>query len=175
MKIKIENVRLSFPSLFHKANFNGQETKYEATFLLNKTDHAKVIAQIEKAIKEKVAVDLKGAKIGADKLCLRDGDEVDYDGYAGHMSIKASNKKRPLVIGKDKAPLTEDDNVVYGGCYVNAIVELWAQNNDYGKRVNANLLGVQFVREGEPFASGESVGVDDFDDLSDEFDDDVAF
>jgi len=175
MKIKIENVRLSFPSLFHKANFNGQETKYEATFLLNKTDHAKVIAQIEKAIKEKVAVDLKGAKIGADKLCLRDGDEVDYDGYAGHMSIKASNKKRPLVIGKDKAPLTEDDNVVYGGCYVNAIVELWAQNNDYGKRVNANLLGVQFVREGEPFASGESAGVDDFDDLSDEFDDDVAF
>ena len=110
MKIKIENVRLSFPSLFRKAQFNGAETKYEATFLLSKTDHAKVISQIDKAIKEKIAGDLKGAKIGADKLCLRDGDDVDYDGYEGHMSLKASNKKRPLVIGKDKSPLTEDDS-----------------------------------------------------------------
>ncbi len=177
MKIKVENVRLSFPSLFRKAQFNGSETKYEATFLLSKNDHAKAIAQIEKAIKDKIATDLKGAKIGADKLCLRDGDEVEYDGYEGHMSLKASNKKRPLVIGKDKSPLTEDDNVVYGGCYVNAIVELWAQNNEYGKRINANLLGVQFVRDGEPFGSaGESAGLDDFDDLSsDDFDDDIAF
>ncbi len=167
MKIKIENVRLSFPSLFRKAQFNGAETKYEATFLLSKTDHAKVISQIDKAIKEKIAGDLKGAKIGADKLCLREGDDVDYDGYEGHMSLKASNKKRPLVIGKDKSPLTEDDNVVYGGCYVNAIVELWAQNNEYGKRINANLLGVQFVRDGEAFGGGgESVKADDFDDLS---------
>lgn len=175
MKIKIQNARLSFPSLFRKASFNGTETKYEATLLLNKQDHADTIGLIQKAIKEKVAVDLKGAKLGADKLCLRDGDEVDYDGYAGHMSIKASNKKRPTVIGRDKAPITEDDNVIYGGCYVNAIVELWAQNNEYGKRVNANLLGVQFVRDGEPFASGETVGADDFDDLSDDLDDDMPF
>lgn len=175
MKIKIQNARLSFPSLFRKASFNGVETKYEATLLLNKQDHAEVIASIQKAIKEKITVDLKGAKLGADKLCLRDGDEVEYDGYAGHMSLKASNKKRPTVIGRDKAPVTEDDNIIYGGCYVNAIIELWAQNNEYGKRVNANLLGVQFVRDGEPFASGETVGADDFDDLSDDLDDDMPF
>lgn len=175
MKIKIQNARLSFPSLFRKASFNGVETKYEATLLLNKQDHAEVIASIQKAIKEKVTVDLKGAKLGADKLCLRDGDDVEYDGYSGHMSLKASNKKRPTVIGRDKAPVTEDDNIIYGGCYVNAIIELWAQNNEYGKRVNANLLGVQFVRDGEPFASGETVGADDFDDLSDDLDDDMAF
>lgn len=175
MKIKIQNARLSFPSLFRKASFNGVETKYEATLLLNKQDHAEVIASIQKAIKEKITVDLKGAKLGADKLCLRDGDDVEYDGYAGHMSLKASNKKRPTVIGRDKAPVTEDDNIIYGGCYVNAIIELWAQNNEYGKRVNANLLGVQFVRDGEPFASGETVGADDFDDLSDDLDDDMPF
>lgn len=176
MKIKLENVRLSFPSLFRKANFNGTETKYEGTFLIDKASQSKLISQIEKIIKDKVATDLKGAKLAADKLCLRDGDDVEYDGYAGHMSLKASNKKRPLVIGKDKSPLTEDDNVIYGGCYVNAIVELWAQNNEYGKRINANLLGVQFVRDGEPFGSaGESVGIDEFDDLSDADGDDDDF
>lgn len=166
MKVKLENVRLSFPSLFRKAQFNGVETKYEATLLLNKKEHSSTIEQIQAAIKAKIANDLKGAKLAADKICLRDGDEVEYEGYEGHMSLKAANKKRPLVLNKDKSPLTEDDNVIYGGCYVNAIVELWAQNNEYGKRINANLLGVQFVRDGESFgAGGVSATTDDFDDL----------
>lgn len=173
MKIKLENVRLSFPSLFRKAQFNGVETKYEATLLLSKSEHASAIEQIQAAVKSKIANDLKGAKLAADKICLRDGDEVEYEGYEGHMSLKAANKKRPLVLNKDKTPLTEDDNVIYGGCYVNAIVELWAQNNEYGKRINANLLGVQFVRDGESFgAGGVSATTDDFDDLGD---DDFSF
>jgi hypothetical protein len=36
MKIKLQNVRLSFPSLFQKAVFEGKEGKFEATFLLDK-------------------------------------------------------------------------------------------------------------------------------------------
>jgi len=35
-KIKLQNVRLSFPSLYRKAVFGGEETKYEGTFLLDK-------------------------------------------------------------------------------------------------------------------------------------------
>ena len=46
-KIKLNNVRLSFPSLFHKASFQGSEGKYEATFLLSKEEHKDVIAKIE--------------------------------------------------------------------------------------------------------------------------------
>jgi len=137
MKIALKNVRLSFPSLFQKAQFNGIDGKYEATFLLHKKDHAKEIAEIEAGIKAMIAKDLKGAKIGSDKLCLRDGDDVEYQGYSDHMSFKASTKKRPLVIAKDKSPLTEDDGVIYGGCYVNGSVELWAQNNEYGSASTA--------------------------------------
>lgn len=168
MKLKLQNVRLSFPSLFRKGTYNGNETKYEATFLLSKDSQKDQISALEKAIAEKIKSDLKGAKLGADKLCLRDGDDTEYMGYEGHMSFKASSKKRPLVIDKDRSPLTEDDEVIYGGCYVNAIVELWAQNNEYGKRINATLLGVQFARDGEPFASGSTADVDDFDTVEDE-------
>lgn len=169
MSIRLNNVRLSFPSLFQKAQFEGADTKYEATFLLDKIKHGDVIKQIEQAIKDKIASDLKGAKVGRDKLCLRDGDEVEYDGYAGHMTLKTSTKKRPLVVNKDKSPLTEQDGVVYSGCYVNALVDLWAQNNQFGKRINSTLLGVQFAGDGEAFASGgSSVSVDDFDDLDNE-------
>lgn len=167
-KIKLQNVRLSFPSLFRKAVFNGEETKFEATFLLDKEQHADKIKEIKAAISEKVKTDLKGAKIPSDKICLKDGDEIDYDGYDGCMSIKASNGKRPLVIDNDKTPLSEDDNRLYAGCYVNAVIELWAQNNSWGKRINANLLGVQFFKDGEPFGDGVSASVDDFDAFEDD-------
>ena len=75
-----------------------------------------------------------------------------------------------MVINRDKTPITEDDNVVYAGCYVNAIITLWAQNNSYGKRVNAQLDGVQFVRDGEPFGDG-GISVDQFDGFDDGDDD----
>lgn len=174
-KIKLNNVRLSFPSLFRKAVFEGNETKYEATFLLNKETHADLIKQIKTEIANRIKNDLKGAKVPADKICLKDGDEFDYSGYAGHMSFKASNNKRPMIIDRDKSQLSEEDERLYAGCYVNAVVELWVQNNGFGKRINANLLGVQFFKDGEPFADGESASTSDFDAFDDEDGDDDFF
>ena len=164
-KIKLHNVRLSFPSLFRKAVFGGDETKYEGTFLLDKKTHAEVIKKIEAGIKAINADKHKGKTLASDKVCLKDGDTIDYDGYAGNMSIKASSTKRPMVIGTDRSPLTEDDGKPYAGCYVNAIVELWGQKNQFGERVNANLLAVQFAKDGEPFGDGVTASVDDFDDI----------
>jgi len=163
MKIKLNNVRLSFPSLFRKASFNGAETKYEATLLISKETQAQLVSQLGAAIKEKIATDLKGAKLGADKICMKDGEDIGYEGYAGHWSIKAANAKRPLCIDRDKSPVTEDDGVFYAGCYVNAIIEIWAQDNGYGKRINASLLGIQFVRDGEPLGGGAGASLNDFD------------
>ena len=164
--IAIKNARLSFPSLYKKASFDGNEGKYEATFLFPKTDTATYDALM------KVIEDLKSEKkikVGADKICIKDGDDVEYDGYAGMWAVKASNNKRPTTVNRDKTPAAEDDEVFYAGCYVNAIIEPWAQNNQFGKRVNANLLGVQFVKDGEPFGDGGvKVTADDFDDFDDE-------
>ena len=164
-KIKLKNVRLSFPSLYRKAVFGGEETKFEGTFLLDKTTHADAIKLIEASIKAINADKHKGKTLAADKVCLKDGDTIEYDGYAGNMSIKASSTKRPLVINTDRAPLTEDDGKPYAGCYVNAMVELWGQKNQYGERVNANLLAVQFAKDGTPFGDGVSASVDDFDEI----------
>ena len=170
-KIKLNNVRISFPSVFRKATFSGEETKFEATFLLNKKDQADQIENLEEQIDALLKEKLKGIKLKADKICLKDGDDIDYAGYAGNMSIKASSAKRPLVVDRDRSQLSEEDGRIYAGCYVNAMIELWAQNNQYGKRINANLLGVQFIKDGEPFADGVAASVDDFD-VFDDLDDD---
>lgn len=166
--ITIKNARLSFPSLFQKAMFDGKEGKYEATFLFPKTDKETYDA-VMKAIEEcKVAN--KNTKVAADKLFIIDGDNKEYDGYEGMWAVKAGNNKRPLIINRDKSPLTEDDEVLYAGCYVNAKIEPWSQSNQFGKRINANLLGVQFVKDGEPFGDGGTKVTDeDFDEVEDDF------
>jgi|TARA_B110000914_G_scaffold141686_1_gene124037 hypothetical protein len=160
-KIKLNNVRLSFPSIFNKSEFNGQVGKFEATFLMNKESQAKMIADVEAQI-SLIQKDNK-AKVSPDKICLKDGEFVDYDGYAGCMSIKAGSNRRPTVLGRDKAPVVEEDNIVYAGCYVNAVIELWFQDNSYGKRVNCNLLGIQFAKDGDTFGAGDTDVSDDFD------------
>ena len=164
--VKISNARLSFPSLFQKASFDGKEGKYEATLLFPKSDtktYDAIMAAIETCKKD------NKIKVAKDKLFIKDGDDIEYDGYEGMWAVKASNNKRPTVINRDKTPLVEEDEVLYAGCYVNAIIEPWAQNNQYGKRINANLLGVQFVKDGEPFGDGGKVAAaDEFDDIEDD-------
>lgn len=161
-KVKIQAVRLSFPSLFNTAKFGGEDTgKYEATFVLDKVEHADTIASIKAQIDRLMKEELK-SKIPSDKLCLKDGDEMGRPEFEGKMTLKASTKKRPLVINRDKSAISESDNIIYAGCYVNAIVSLWAQNNTWGRRINAQLDGVQFCRDGEPFGDG-GVSVDEFD------------
>lgn len=171
MKIKLQNVRLSFPSLFNTEKFGGEDTgKFAATFILDPDEHAGIIKQIQDGFVELANEKLKGKVPPADKLCLKDGDDQDREEMSGKMTIKASTKKRPLVVDRDKTPLAEEDGKPYAGSYVNAIVHLWAQNNEYGKRINAQLDGVQFFADGEPFGA-PGIDADEFDD----FDDDVEF
>ena len=164
-KMMLKNVRLSFPSIFQKAEFDGNVGKYEATFLIDKSD-TKTKAMLDEAIATAIAE--AKVKVTGDKRCLKDGDDSEYDGYAGNWSFKAANSKRPTVIDRDKTPIIEEDEKIYAGCYVNAVVDLWIQNNKFGKRVNANLYGVQFVKDGEPFGMGSTDVTDDFDDLEDD-------
>ena len=158
MKIQLKNVRLSFPHLFDHAQFGGESTgKFEASFILDKTEHADQIKVIEDAI-AKMSKEAFKAKLPSDKVALKDGDDTGREELAGKMTIKGSTKKRPIVIDRDKTPIAESDGKIYAGCYVNAILTLWSQNNNYGKRINAQLDGVQFVKDGEPFGdSGISV------------------
>lgn len=173
-KIKMQAVRLSFPSLFNTAKFGGEDTgKYEATFVLDKVEHAEVIAGIKAQIDRLMKEELK-SKVPSDKLCLKDGDEMGRPEFEGKYTIKASTKKRPLVINRDKSPITESDNVIYAGCYVNAIVSLWPQDNKFGKRINAQLDGVQFNKDGEAFGDG-AVSVNEFDAFGSESDEDFDF
>ena len=173
MKIKLTNVRLSFPELFEAKSVNGEgKPAFSGSFLIDPKDpQVKMINEaIEAVAKDKWAgkaeVNLKAMRT-ADKVCLHNGDlKANYDGFEGNLYISARNTIRPLVLDTDKSMLAAQDGKPYAGCYVNASIELWAQDNNYGKRVNATLMGVQFYKDGDSFSGGGVASEDDFDDLS---------
>lgn len=168
--VRLDDSRIAFPALFVAEQVGGQgKPAFSATFLL--TPEHPAIALVKEAIK-KVAVDKWGDEAGAvlqqlvagDRVCLRNGNtKANYDGFAGNMFVAARGYVRPLVINADKSPLTESDGKPYSGCYVNAQISIWAQANQYGKRINAQLGGVQFLRDGESFGGGRVSDVSEFD------------
>ena len=172
--IKLANVRLSFPSLFQTETFGGEDTgKYSATFILDNSEHAKSIAEIKKEIAEITKEKFKGKALPPDRIALKIADDT-RDGMEDKMIIKSSTKKRPLVLNRDKTPVSEDDNIIYAGCYVNAIISLWPQDNQYGKRINASLEGLMFNGHGEPFGSS-GIDVSEFDMFENDANEDIPF
>lgn len=174
-RMMLKNVRLSFPSLFTPTTVNGEgDPRYGATFIIP-IDHPQ-LADINKTIEavaaekwtKQAAAVLSGLR-KQDKVALRDGDtKPNYDGFPGNWFVAASAKEsaRPTVVDQNRAPLTERDGKPYAGCFVNASVEFWAQDNAFGKRVNCTLRGVQFLRDGDAFSAGRPADADEFEEVS---------
>lgn len=172
MKCILKSVRLSFPNLFQASSVNGSEPRFAANFLIEPdSENAKAVeTAVAQAAKDKwgAKAELEIKKLSAsDRTCLHDGNLKDYDGYEGNLYLSASNSVKPLVLDKDaKTHLDSSDGRPYAGCYVNAIVDIWVQDNNFGKRINASLRGVQFVKDGDAFSGGGAATEDEFADLA---------
>ena len=175
MKVKVLEVRGAFLNLFEAKTVGGEgEPRYSGAFVIEPgSANAKALAAAMVAVaKEKwgdkaaaVLKDLKAkGRVAYKEEPLSKDGEV-YDGFEGMHSINAGNKARPLIVDRDRTPLSAADGRPYGGSYMNVSIELWAQDNQYGKRINATLKGVQFVRDGDAFGGGAPASPEDFDDL----------
>lgn len=185
MQVKLKMVRLAFPKLWKaEAVGNGDGKYYSAAFPIEpgSENHKALEAAIEAACKEKFGAKWQTAlaKIREEKRCSyqhkassnSDGDV--YDGFEGMYTLNASRpekKGRPSIFdskidpdtGKVRVIESESEGRPYGGCYVNATVDIWVQDNSFGRRVNAQLLGVQFAKDGDAFTGGAKASPDDFD------------
>jgi hypothetical protein len=173
--VKLRNVRIAFcQNLFKAGAMEEKQTpKFSSTFIIAKD--APEIAVIKKTI-EQVAKDkwltkadqvLKGLR-SEGRTCLKDGDaKAQYEGFEGNMYVAASTDKAPKVWDKDKTELSAQNGRPYAGCYVHASIDIWAQDNKYGKRVNATLRAVMFSKDGDAFAGAAPATDEEFDDLAD--------
>lgn len=182
-ELKLLDVILSFDDLFEKAkdrkgdDGNTIKGKFKANFLMTKGTPG-TIANMAKA--KKASAEAKAAKWGADEkkhpklkpnlVYLRDGDLENWDGYEGCFYISANSDDQPVLIDRVKdengkwVELTKENGgsrKLYAGARVNAIVRVWAQDNEHGKRVNAEVKCVQFVGHGTPFSGNRAVNPDE--------------
>ena len=172
--IRIDNVRLSYPHLGKPyAGQDGGEPKYSATALLPKASHKEakdlVIAEITRLETE------AKFKVAADKKFIRNGDDSGKPENEGMWTVSAREANAPILRDRNNANVERVDaeRVFYGGCWVNLVIRPWMQNNKFGKRVNANLSMVQFVRDDKAFGEGR-ISEDDADDILAASDDGVT-
>lgn len=169
MELKLKNVRISFPALGAPQSLGEGEPAYGAKFVIEPDSEAE--KQLDAAI-EAVAKDQWKDKAPSILRALRDDKKVcfvkgeyrskktgeAYAGFAGKYYLNTRNAKvQPTVVdrfGQKVEDKSDIERLIYSGCYTHISVDVWAQNNSYGNRVNCTLRGVMFAGDGEHFGGG---------------------
>jgi hypothetical protein len=149
--------------------------KYSIIGIMPKETHVEAKDLIIEVIK-KLLADNKDARVAKDKRFIRDGDDQEKDEYVDSWTISAREERRPKVRDRSGELIDLEDvaDQCQSGYWYNVLIRPWFQDNDFGKRVNAGLVGVQFVRKDETFGDGAIDESDAWDTLGDDDDDGIS-
>ena len=186
---KKHGLRIAFPTLHAPKEYqNDGKPAYSCTLILDPVLDAEDIAEIKKTILEVAAEKWGKAKaegvvaqlVKKGNIAFVEGPKANgkgevYDGFQGKFHIGCRNGSdgvspplKPTLVGPDRQPLDASFGKPYGGCYVTAKLDIWAQENGWGTRINTSIRGIQFRKDGAPFAGGTAANSDEFEDYSEE-------
>lgn len=109
-----------------------------------------------------------------DKLALHQGNisKIGQEAYANKVYVSANNSKTAprIVVTRGGANVDikpGDPCFPYSGCWGNLVVAIYAQLGvgkqvEFGKRINVQLMGVQFLRHDQRFGGGRVASLDEF-------------
>lgn len=180
MQATIKNVRLAFPAIAAPQAFGDGEPAYGAKLIVEPGSEADkaITAAIKATAKDQwddkapnILKMLKGDK----KICYVEEEYCSkktgepYAGFAGmHYLNTRSAKLKPTVFTKFGEELTDKSAIeqgAYSGAMVNASIEIWAQDNKWGRRINCTLRGIMLTGDGESFGGGSAASGDEFADM----------
>lgn len=167
--LMLKRKRLAFPALAVPQAIGDGEPAYGGRLIIQPSDPD--VELIDKAIIEVArekwkdkADDILQVLREDKKLCFLKAPYRSsktgkvYDGFEDTYSLGMRNgKTRPTAIdkyGKEITDKSEIERILYAGCYANVKVEIWAQDNSFGRRVNCSVLGVMFADDGNSFGGG---------------------
>lgn len=178
--IYLSKVRLSFPHIIEPQKHVNEVTgatriAYNADFIMPQ-DHPGFREFMQKVNelamaqwKEHTATVLQMIQNDRRQRCYGIGDEkvnkktfTPYDGYQGHLFVAASSDRPPQMIQDNGQPVDPANTMgyqqlarkMYGGCYVNAAVKPWMQQNKHGNGVRCDLIALQFHSDAPAFGEG---------------------
>lgn len=162
--IRIDNVRASYPHLEKAFESEGDDGNKKLSFsidgMMPKSTHMAAKDLIKGEIN--ALMTKNDAKVATTNWFLKNGDDSDKPEYEGMFIVKSADSRRPSVRNRNGAVMSEREiaDIIYGGCWVNILLRPWYFNGKakngktYPKRILANLLAVQFVRDDEQFGEG---------------------
>lgn len=178
--IFVSKARLSFPKLVEPSAFEaGGALKFSCDLIIdpNGRDWQQVISRAMEVaqLKWKEHANQVVNMINQDRKIRFYGQGAEkinkqtyrpYDGYPGMVYISCSSDYRPQMVRANGSTAESDMEIMnlarklYGGCYVNAAIKIWAQDNKWGRGLRCECVAIQFDQDGEPFGDNGPVNVD---------------
>jgi len=192
MKVVIKKARLSFADIFKAKSIKGGKPRFSANFLCSEDttivvegksyghEHfEEVIKDVCRAKFNKVPKKFKNwvynqadgtAPVGKARDPFTDKEGEYWEGVeedtfyvsAAKREDKAKNGQIPI-LDQGKQPIAENSGKIFSGCYVNAIVDVYAMDDDEGPLVSASLEGIQLVKTGPALGFTAIDAEDEFD------------
>jgi hypothetical protein len=151
-----------------------QIPRYSGRFLLDREKHLAEIQNLAKVMQDLCKTawaeypTMYTALKEANKLAIKNGDtKPDLPGHQGHYFLNADAYAEDIqgnrlatngrggisVVDRNHTvKLRPEDGKPYPGCFVNAYIKLFTRDTP-DRAINAQLVAVQFVRDGEAFVS----------------------
>lgn len=176
----LKNVRLAYPNLFEpKENTlnSNHKLEYSVQIVIQEADpQVKVVENYMKEIYETKFGDAVKAKKAMDRAADSRNTRFFHHNVNGHyyyLNAKrpgGPNDPKPRLFDTDKRLLDPnkpaDRAKIYGGCFADVLINGYIyQHANVG--MSAQLLGVRWRGDGEPFVVTKQASAEDFPDLAD--------
>lgn len=170
-RVMLKNVVLAFPALAEPQSLGDGEPAYGAKFPIKpnseqqKAIEAAILAEAKEQWKDKAASILElltedGKLCFIKKVYKSKKTGEPYTGFEGNHYLSTRNaKNQPSVFNEYGDEIDSKGDILrqaFSGALVNASIEIWAQDNKWGRRVNCSLRGVMLTGEGENLGGGAS-------------------
>lgn len=168
-RVMLKNVMLAFPALAEPQSLGEGEPAYGAKFPIDINSEQQKL--IEDAILAEAKEEWKDKADSVVQMLAEDGKLCftkkvykskktgePYTGFEGKHFLSTRNAKtQPTVFNQYGEELTAKGDIerqAFSGAIVNASIEVWAQDNKWGRRVNCSLRGVMLTGEGDNIGGG---------------------
>jgi hypothetical protein len=182
-QIRIKDVLLGFPAIAEPEGYADGEPAYGAKFPIkpNSENHKAIEAAMLQVAKEEwkdkgesvLASLVEDGKVAFLKKVYKSKKTGEpYAGFDGmHYLSARSTLTQPTVYnqyGDDVVGKADIERQAFSGAVVTASLEIWAQDNKYGRRINCVLRGIMLTGEGQNYSGGGSspASADEFADMA---------
>ncbi len=170
-RIMLKNVVLAFPALAEPQSYGDGDPAFGAKFpiepgspnqnLIEEAMRAEANAQWNDKGESVLKMLVEDGSVCFNKKVYRSKKTGDaYQGFEGKHYLSTRNAStQPTVFNQFGDQVTakgEIERQAFSGAVVAASVEIWAQDNKWGRRINCTLRGVMLTGEGENFGGGSS-------------------